>query len=178
MRAAPKVMPPMLSCWPTTSEADVGSMVVEAQPSHQYSPTFCCHATDGSRGAIWQNGVWHGSEDEAKVWNWIPPCRKNGTHWHSLMLAEYLWRPNSGCEHSKAVGGTFQQWQKWHERQAMFQTATLSGHTTKWGAFQSACPHASVDSNQGTPYGAEYQLHCIRNDGMLEYCKVCTRWVP
>jgi len=52
MRAAPKVMPPMLSCWPTTSEADVGSMVVEAELSHQYSVAFCCHVTDGSRGAL------------------------------------------------------------------------------------------------------------------------------
>jgi len=28
------------------------------------------------------------------------------------MLAEYLWRPNSGCEHSEVVSGTFQQWQQ------------------------------------------------------------------
>jgi len=35
--------------------------------------TCCCHVTDGSRGAIWQ---WHGSVDEAKVYHWIPPCRK------------------------------------------------------------------------------------------------------
>jgi len=28
------------------------------------------------------------------------------------MLAECLWRPNSGCEHYEAVGGEFQQWQQ------------------------------------------------------------------
>jgi len=28
---------------------------------------------------------------------------------HSSMLAEHFWRPNSGCEHSEAVGGVFQQ---------------------------------------------------------------------
>ena len=44
-------------------------------------------------------------------------------HYHSLMLAERLWRPNSACEHSEAVGGVFQQWQQWHERQATFWMA-------------------------------------------------------
>jgi len=33
MRAVPKVMPPMLLCWPTISEADVSDMTVEAEPS-------------------------------------------------------------------------------------------------------------------------------------------------
>ena len=73
---------------------------------------FCCHVTDGSRGAVWQNGVWHGSAYVAKVCHWIPPCSKNGTQWHSSILAECFWRPNSGCEHSEAVGGAFQQWWK------------------------------------------------------------------
>jgi len=30
----------------------VGGMAVEAEPSHQYSITFCCHVTDGSKGAV------------------------------------------------------------------------------------------------------------------------------
>ena len=41
MRAALKVMPPILLCWPMMSEADVGGMAVEVEPSHQYSITFC-----------------------------------------------------------------------------------------------------------------------------------------
>ena len=36
-------------------------------------------------------------------------AEKNGTR-HSLMLAECLWRPSSGCEHSDVVGDAFQQW--------------------------------------------------------------------
>ena len=52
MRAALEVMPPLLLCWPTVSEADVGAMIVEAERSHQYSITFCHCATDGSRGAV------------------------------------------------------------------------------------------------------------------------------
>ena len=87
----------------------VGGMAVEAQPSHQYSTTFCCCVTDGSRGAVWQNSIWHWSGYEAKMCHWIPLCGKKGTHWHSLTLAEYLWGPDSGCEHCEAVGGTFQK---------------------------------------------------------------------
>ena len=43
MRAAPIVTPAILIYWPMTSEADVGGMAVEVEPSHQYSITFCCH---------------------------------------------------------------------------------------------------------------------------------------
>ena len=72
-----EVMSPILLCWPTMSEVDVGSMAVEVEPYHQYSITFCCCASDGSRGAVWQNGVWHGSAYEAEVCHWIPPSWKN-----------------------------------------------------------------------------------------------------
>ena len=51
-RAAPKLMPPILFCWPTTSEANVVDMAVEVEPSRQYSVKFCCRATDDSRGAV------------------------------------------------------------------------------------------------------------------------------
>jgi len=44
-------MPPILLPWPM-SEVDVGVMAVEAEPSHQYSVTCCCHVTDGSKGAV------------------------------------------------------------------------------------------------------------------------------
>ena len=51
-RAALKVMPPVLLFWSMMSEADVGGIAVEAEPSHQYSVTFCCCVTDGSRGTV------------------------------------------------------------------------------------------------------------------------------
>ena len=51
MRTALKVMPPILLCWPTTSEVDAGGMAEEVEPSRQYSFTFRCHVTD-SRGAL------------------------------------------------------------------------------------------------------------------------------
>lgn len=75
-----------------------------AVEAHQYSITFCYNVIKGSRGAVWQNGVWNWSVDEAKVSHWIPPCGKNGTNWHSWMLAECFWRPKSGCEHGEAMG--------------------------------------------------------------------------
>ena len=52
MRPALKVMALILLCWLTMSETDVGGMAVGVEPSHQYSVTFCCHVTDGSRGAV------------------------------------------------------------------------------------------------------------------------------
>ena len=52
MRAALKVMSPILLCWPMTSEVDVGGTAVDAEPSRQYSITCCCCVTDGSRGAV------------------------------------------------------------------------------------------------------------------------------
>ena len=75
---------------PTTSGADVCDEAVEVEPSHQYSITFCCHVTDGRRGAVWQVDVWHGIVYEAKVCYWMNPFiqKKNCTHWHSLMLAK------------------------------------------------------------------------------------------
>ena len=53
-RTAPKGMPPILWCWSMKPDADVGGMVEKVEPSYQYSITFCCHVTDGNRGAVWQ----------------------------------------------------------------------------------------------------------------------------
>ena len=85
MRVALKVMPPVLLCWPRISEMYVGGMAVEVESSHQCSVKFCFCVTDGSRGAVWQNDVCHRSVYEAKACQWISPCGKNCTHWHSFM---------------------------------------------------------------------------------------------
>ena len=75
-----KVMPPILLYWPMMSEADAGGMAVEVEPSHQYSVTFCCDLTDGSRGVVWQNGIGHESLYETKICCHILPCRKICVH--------------------------------------------------------------------------------------------------
>jgi len=56
--------------------------------------------------------VWHQSMYE-EAWNSIPPCRKNSTPWHSLMLAKCFSRLDSGYVHSEAVGNAFQQQRLW-----------------------------------------------------------------
>ena len=56
-RTAPKIMPSILFFWPTTIQVDVVGMAVEVEPFHQYSLIFCCHVTNGNRGAVGQNAI-------------------------------------------------------------------------------------------------------------------------
>ena len=69
-----------------------------------FPPIFCYALSLYNRWqqrGSWQNGVWHGKADEAKVCHWTPPCRKKQHPLTSLMLSERFWRPNRGCEHSE-----------------------------------------------------------------------------
>ena len=102
MRTAPKAMPPISLCQPKMSEVDVGGMIVEVEPSHQYPSTFCFHMKNGSRGDsltkrclkwmyIWSQGMllnfskqkqWHPLTfidtfwmfTETKLWMWAQSC--------------------------------------------------------------------------------------------------------
>lgn len=60
------------------SEADVGNVVIEDEPSCQYSVVFCYHVTDGSRGTLQQMAS--DLEAHMKQRCVIPPCERNGTH--------------------------------------------------------------------------------------------------
>ena len=88
VRTTPRLMPPILLCLLTISEADVGGIAAGVEPSHQWPVTCCCCSTHGSRGAVWQNGIRHGSVDRAKGCYWIPPCGKtmSPTDIHQCML--------------------------------------------------------------------------------------------
>jgi len=114
IRNALKVMPPILFCWLTISKADVVSIAVEVQPSHQYSIMFGCHVTDGSRGAHCQNNIWHGRTYKVKVWNWIPPW---GKKWHPLTFTDACWTLMEIKQWmwAEVMGNAFQQWrqQRW-----------------------------------------------------------------
>lgn len=49
-RVVPKILPPILLCWPTTSEVGGGGgMEVEVEPFHQYYSTFYCCVTEDRR---------------------------------------------------------------------------------------------------------------------------------
>ena len=63
-------------------------MALEPEPSHKYSLTFCCHMTDGSRRAVWENGVYYRSVYDAKTCHWTLPCEKK---WHSLIITDSCW---------------------------------------------------------------------------------------
>jgi len=65
-----------------------GGMAVEVESSLQYSITLYCCVTDGSRGSVRQNGIWHGSVYEVKVCHWIPP---SGKKWHPLTFIIACW---------------------------------------------------------------------------------------
>ena len=64
-----------------TSAADVGGTAVEVEPSHQFG---CC-ATDDRSGAVWLNGIWHGSAYETRVCMEValkvmPPISSHGNY--------------------------------------------------------------------------------------------------
>ena len=127
MRAAPKVMPPILLWWPLTSEVNIGGMTVEVEPFHQSSVTSCCCVAAGSREADWQNGIWHGSAYEAKVCHSIPPCGINGTHWHSSILSGCSWSSNSGM------------WAQWGT-----ESSVLAGMIATWNSNHIPDSHAQL----------------------------------
>ena len=143
-RAAQKVMPPILlyqhdfkGCWWW-----YGSRGWTFQPRFHNILLLC------DRWAVWQIGALHGSEYKGKVCHWILTCWNNCTHWHLSVLVVCLWRHNNGGEYSEVVGGAFQQWKQWNERQALSQMTMNSCHTTNWRVPQSAHLHKSVAYSQ------------------------------
>ena len=129
MRATPKIMPPTLLRLPMTSEVGAG-MIVDADPSPQYSFPFCCHMTDGSRGAVWHNGVWHGRAYEAKV-------PHKFLHVEKMALID-----NHQCflniDEDQAVDVSTMRWWVVHFNscnsnvKATFRMAMRSSHIMKW----------------------------------------------
>ena len=105
--ATRKVMSSILLCHPT-SEVDVGGMTVEVETSHWYSVLLLYNKWQQRCSLTKWYLEW--KYMRSKGIYLIPPWGKNCIHWHSLTLAEHLWRPKSGCEHSEVVSVLFQQW--------------------------------------------------------------------
>ena len=88
-------------------------------------------------------------------------------------LLNVLWRPTSGCEHSEAVDGVFQQWWQQCERQAIFCVTPQSDECLN----QLICTNQEIETRE--LFRAEHHLHCVGWSTMVatfEYCKVCTKW--
>lgn len=69
-----------------------------------------------------------------RCWIKFLSAEKKWHPWHSLMLAEHLWKPNSRCEHAEVVGGVFQQWPRtvaWKTSHVLDSNAQLSHHKMK-----------------------------------------------
>jgi len=126
MRATPKVIPPISLCWPTVLEADVDGNHSQGWTFPPIFCSFCCCVIDGSRGAVWQNNVWHGSVYVAKVCLHSSIWKK----WHPLAFIDAFWTFLEAKEW---------MWAQWrHKRwQAMFQTAMHSCHAGKLRVLQS-----------------------------------------
>ena len=124
-RTIPKVMPPVLLCLPTMSEANIGGTSIEFEPSHQYSITFYCCVTDGNKRPHWQKGIWHRSAYEAKVCHWIPPCRKK-------MAAIDIHRCFLNVYGNKTVNVSTVRWWAW----VLALMTVIVGHLSWWRLFQ------------------------------------------
>ena len=148
-------------------------MTVEAEPSCQYSVTFCCHMTDGRRGRVWQNGVWHESVYEAMLFHWIPPCIRNCTCWPSLMLAECLWRP------SGTPSGIHRWVQHFSSSNSDSESPQVWDKSCSWQPCIPVTPWNEKCLNQVTYANVQITTRGLCREllasvlTMLEYCKVC-----
>lgn len=106
LRATLKVIPSILWCWPTMSEADVGSMVIV----WTFPQTFYYTLLVWDRWQQWGN-LTEGWMIQSVSLN--SPCGKNSTNWPSSMLALHFWGVSGGGEHSEVVCHVFQKWWQW-----------------------------------------------------------------
>ena len=107
-KSAPKVMPPILLCWPFIPRGRCWRLNLPTNILLHFVAVQQM-AAEGQSDKMASNMKVH-------MKHGILPRGKNDTYWHLSVLAEHLWRANSGCEHSEVVGGAFQQWQQRCER--------------------------------------------------------------
>ena len=103
--------PPVLLCWPTKSEVDVGGMAVEDEPSHQYPTPWLCDRRQ-QRGSLtqwcltwkcmWSKGV---SLNPSMQKKWHPMTLIDAC-WMFMETKQWMWAQWDVC-------GVFQQWWWW-----------------------------------------------------------------
>jgi len=108
MRTALKVISPILLCWPTMSESDVGGMAVEVEPSHLYSIIFLLPCNRWQ----WRGSLTKWCLTQKRGWS-IPPRGKKKTaptdiHQH----LQNIYGDQNMDVSGEVVSGAFQQrWQ-------------------------------------------------------------------
>ena len=120
-----------------------------------------------------ENGIWHRCAYKVKVCHWIPLWRRK-----LYSCKPRWWFINTCSWHSEAASCAFQQLWQQCERQAIFQTAMYSCHTTTWASWS---PHPCKILEYRKRYCMELNISFNVLETMvatLEYCKVYARWVP
>ena len=100
-----------LLCWPTMSEVNGDGMAVEVAMWLLTSIPFRVVAIQ-QMAAEGQSDRMASDMEECMKQRGVTEflhAEKKSTPWQSLTLAECFQSPTSGCEHSEAVGDTFQQ---------------------------------------------------------------------
>ena len=136
-RSAPKVMPPTLRCQPM-SEADIGGMAVEAEPSHQY-PTTCllllCDRWQQRGGLIWERRWSEGASLNSSMQNKRHPLAFIDAYWTFMETNQWM-------QHSEGCVVDFSSGSVGHLRWCRFvwvQHAALIHHWWKCTASGSDC---------------------------------------
>lgn len=151
-------MPPTSLCWSVTSEAVVGGIAGEVEPSHQCPITFCCHSSHGSRREVKQNGIWYGSEE--KVCHWIFPC---GKKWCPVTFIDSCWTLTETRQW---------MWGQWSSGWCVSGVARRTRRILDSRAQQShlqvrstlvTSSNKPADYEQETVYRAEYQFQSFGN---------------
>ena len=132
----------------------------------------------GSRGAVWQNGFWHGRAYKARISNWIPPYRKK---WHLLTLIDDCWM----FQETKQW-----MWAQWGGGQCISAVVTAMWKTShvpsRWPCTavtsqNKECINQFIYTNQQITTRDLCTELSIGFNALettvetLEYCKVCTR---
>lgn len=143
--------------------------------SFPYSITFCCCAAGGSRGAVWQKGMWYGSvyvSLNSSLWKKWHPLTFNNTCWVFVETKQWMqW--NSGWCISAVLTSM------WKTSHVLNGHALLSHHTmNEEHLYQLIHPNQQIMTSElCTELNISFSVLKMMV-AMLEYCKVCTRWVP